>query len=103
MDAITFSIEIKEDRHLVIDLPPDTPLGRADLIITIRPQESKAPVNLARETARAKLLAAGFLVIGLQAPEGTVALSPEERLQLGTLPAGGLSVDDLINEDRGEF
>src|SRR5688572_26901608 len=100
MDAIILSIEVGEDRRLVIDLPPDTPTGRVDVVI--RPHETAgAPVpNLAREVVRAKLLAADFLVTNIQAPSGIAPLSAEERLRLGTLPPD-ISLDDLIDQDRG--
>ena|SRR5450432_3384717 len=105
MDAIKLSVEINEDRrlHLDIDLPANTPLGRADLIIQPYAEDKTQVPNPARDAARAKLLAGGFLVTTTHVPEGTVPLSPQERLLLGTLPPGSPSIDDLINEDRGEL
>jgi hypothetical protein len=103
MDAIVISVTLGEDRRLVVDLPPDTPIGPAEVII--RPLAT-LPIegsNPAREAARAKLLAAGRLVTDIHAPKGIVPLSPEELLQIGTLPPGAPSLDDLINEDRGDY
>lgn len=97
MDAITLSVMVGEDRRLVIDLPPDTPVGPVDVVITPR----EKIINPAREAARAKLLAAGRLVTNIRAPEGTVPLSPEELLRIGQRPPGTKSLDEMIDEDRG--
>lgn len=104
MDAtnvIALSVEITENRRLIIDLPPDTPLGTADLIIQICGQGDQPLHQAACEVARAKLAAAGKLVTDIRAPEGTIPLAPDELLRLGTLPPGSPTLDDLINEDGG--
>lgn len=50
MAAITLSVEIKEDRHLEIDLPPETPLDVADLTIQPHVAPASGPTtNPARE------------------------------------------------------
>lgn len=36
------STEVKEDRRVVLDLPPETPVGNADLTVTIAPQHADA-------------------------------------------------------------
>ena len=40
---ITFrtSADVPEDRHVVVNLPPETPVGRAELVVTVVPQGSK--------------------------------------------------------------
>lgn len=101
MATITLSAVVGEDRRLVIDLPADTPVGQVEL--TIRPLNETPPENPAREAARAKLLAAGFLVTSIHAPEGVVPLTPEERMRIGKLPPGARPSDELISEDRGEY
>jgi hypothetical protein len=58
--------------------------------------------NSDRETIRAKLLAAGFLVTDIHAPAGTVPLSDEELAQLDQRVPGSKTLDELIDEDRGE-
>lgn len=104
MDTITLSVEIPPDHHLVLDLPPDVPVGTAQITIQAQNAPNAAIIsNPAREAIRAKLLAAGKLVADIRAPEGTVPLSVQERLRLGTLPPGSPSINDLINEDRGEY
>jgi hypothetical protein len=106
MDAITIPVVVGEDRRLVIDLPADVPVGPAELVIKPRKAESEPSgeiINPAREAARAKLLAAGKLVTGIRAPEGTVSITSEERLRKGQLLAKGRSTLEMINEDRGDY
>jgi hypothetical protein len=103
MDAITLSVEIHEDRRLVIDLPPDIPLGTAQITIQLSEPitaQSTSIINTAREIARTKLLESGFLSTTWQAPEGTIRLSDQELQQLGQKRKGGKTLDQLIDEDR---
>lgn len=86
MNTITIAAVINEDRHLVIDLPPETP-----------------PVNAAREAARAKFIAAGALSTTYTAPEGVEPLTVEERTRIGQLPPNARPSEELIDEDRGEY
>jgi hypothetical protein len=104
MDAITIEAEVGQDHRLVDALPPEVPVGRVKLIIE-PVEESSAPAKrpLTREEARAILLAAGKLVTDIHAPEGTVALTPEELLRVGQLPPGARSSDELVDEDRGLY
>ena len=44
MVTIRTSAEIPQDRRLVLILPPDTPLGEADLVITVAPK-SGVPID----------------------------------------------------------
>ncbi len=37
MFTIRTSTEITADRQIVLSLPPDTPLGKADLVVTVAP------------------------------------------------------------------
>jgi hypothetical protein len=103
MDSIILSVEIEENRRLVIDLPPNTPVGQAELIIKPHGEQSAQPSNPAREAARAKLLAVGALSTTHRAPEGTTELTLEESQRIWSQFSGGPSLDDLINEDRGEY
>jgi hypothetical protein len=104
MDSITIEAEVGQDHRLTQPLPPEVPVGRVKLVIqpvTESPTPAKQP--LTREEARARLLAAGKLVTDLHAPEGTVALTPEERLRISQLPPGARPSEELINEDRGLY
>jgi len=98
MDAITLSVEIKEDRQITIQLPPEVPLGTATLVLLPRTDESSSIMNPAREAARAKLLTAGFLKIP-SIPSDVEELS-DDQLPLA-LPPGSPSLDEMIDEDRG--
>jgi hypothetical protein len=95
---------IGEDRRLIIDLPPDTPIGPAELVIhpAAKPTAPQSQ-TITRDQARAKLLAAGFLVTSIRAPEGTIPLTPEELLRMGQLPPGSRPSEELIDEDRGAY
>lgn len=99
---ITLSVEITADRHLEIDLPPDTPLGRADLTIMPR-ADNTPPLNPAREAARAKLLAAGVLGTTQRAPSQAIETTPEERERIWSQFASEESIDTLIDEDRETY
>ncbi len=103
MDAITLSVEIGEDRRLVIDLPSDTPMGIAELTIKPLHNVEGETSNAAREAARATLMAAGILDTSHQIPEGAVALSNEELARLGQLTPGARSSDELIDEERERY
>jgi hypothetical protein len=103
MKPITLSAVVGEDRRLIIDLPPDTPIGPVELVV--RPAAVTPPqnANLTREEARAILLAAGFLVTTIHAPEGTVPLTPEQILEIGKLSPGSRPSEELVDEDRGLY
>ena len=55
MDAIRLTVEIPKDRHLVLDLPANTPNGQAEVIIVPHSEESQRIINPAREAARSVL------------------------------------------------
>jgi hypothetical protein len=104
MDAIIIEAEVGHDHRLIEALPPEVPVGRVKLIIEPVPEVPTSSTHpLTREEARAKLLAAGKLVTDLHAPEGTVALTPEERLRIGQLPPDARPSEELIHEDRGLY
>src|SRR5205823_6340612 len=103
MDTIRLSVEIGADRRLVIDLPPDTLIGQAELIIKPHAENQPEVIYPARETARAILSAAGALSAAHRAPEGALPLSPAERQRVWQLFSQGRSSDEIINEDRGTY
>lgn len=102
---ITISVVLGEDRRLIIDLPPDAPIGEVEvnLVVSSTSAELQTIVNPAREAARAKLLAAGKLSTIWRAPEGAVALTEEELIRIGTLSPGSPTIADFIKEERGEY
>lgn len=101
MDTVTIPVVVGDDRRLVIDLPPTTPVGPAE--VTIRPRVPDGPVRPARDAARAALLAAGFLVTDMHAPAEAKPLSDEEIARIGMLPAGARPSEDLVAEDKGPY
>ncbi len=102
-NSIVIHTTIGEDRHLVLDLPADTPTGPVELVIRAKQIVPESATELTREEARARLLAAGSLVTSIHAPEGTIALTPEELLELGKMPPGARPSEELIDEDRGLY
>lgn len=103
MDAITLSVEIGEDHRLVIQLPPDTPIGTAQVTIYPQGATSEAVTNPAREEARAKLLAANILSTAHRVPENAPVVSPEERERIWALFSQGKTSDEIIDEERGLY
>ena len=103
MEAVTIPVVVGPDRRLVLDLPPSTPIGPADVVILPRMNGVDERATPARNMARAKLLTAGFLATDIRAPDGTALLSDEDLAHLGQLPAGARPSEDLIDEDRGTY
>ena len=104
MDAIIIEAEVGQDHRLVDEFPPEVPVGRVKLMIQpLEKPTAVAKTPLTREAARAKMLAAGILSTAHRAPEGATELTPEERERVWSQFSGGRSIDELINEDRGEY
>jgi hypothetical protein len=103
MADITIPVIVDKDRRIVIEVPAGIPLGPAEVVIRSKETLNNNDSNSAREAIRAKLLAADFLVTDIHAPQDTVLLSDEELYQLDQRPPGSKSLDELINEDRGEY
>jgi hypothetical protein len=103
MFALKLKATIDVTRKLVIDLPPDTPIGDVELtILSSAHNDIVSEVDLSeRGQMYARLEAAGVLTHH-PVPPGIVPLTPEERLQLGTLAKGARPSLDLIDEDRSE-
>lgn len=108
MDAIRLSVHIGEDRKLAIDLPRDIPMGFVEVLITSprRTEQTYMPEypeqwRKKREQLRKTMLEAGILSSEQHTLDGTIPLSPEELLRIGTLPPGSKSTVELIQEDRG--
>jgi hypothetical protein len=112
MNAIKLSVWVGEDKRLVVDLPPETPVGMVDVQILVPEvihEETVSTINgeqvetVAEKRARFRkiLSEAGLLSTAHHAPEGYVPLSDDERMRLITLPPGTRPTDELIDEDRG--
>jgi hypothetical protein len=103
MDTLAIPVVIGADRRLVIDLPPSTPIGPAEVVIRPSTGGTADGANPAREKARATLLAAGFLTTDFGIPEGDESLSDEDIARLGRLRPGARPSEELIAEDRGNY
>lgn len=107
--SITIETVINEDRKLTINLPPDVPIGQVEVEVVVRPvshvdeDTALAAWRAEYERLRAKLAAAGALSTIWKAPEGTVELTEEELWELGQMPPGAPSSEQLVREDRGEY
>lgn len=100
---------LDENRKLIVDLPPDTPTGQVEVQLIVRQlNQSDEDAALTEwrteyERIRAKLAAAGALSTIWKAPEGAVELSDEELWELGNMPPGAPTSEQLVREDRGEY
>ena len=103
MNAVTIPVTVGADRRLIIDLPPSTPEGPADVVVVPHGDRSSEAANPAREVARAKLLAADFLTADTHAPDAAVPLSNEALARLGQLSPGARPSEALVMEDRGAY
>lgn len=101
MQSITLHTRIDEHHQIILDVPKDLPIG--EVVVTIRPVE-----NLTREEVRARLKAAGLLVeITDDDPEWQELkdipdVSDEELKRIGRLLAQGKTLQEMIDEERGE-
>ena len=106
---ITIETVIDEDRKVTINLPPDIPIGQAEIEVIVRPltpideEPALAAWRAEYERLRAKLAAAGALSTIWKAPEDAVELTEEERIRIGTMPPGAAPSEQLVREDRGEY
>ena len=88
--------------------PVDLPEGKEiKLLIELGDDETDIvlPENLTWEEKIHKMKLAGVLLEPdeLDIPEDAVELTPEERDRIGRLFASDRPVEDLIDEDRGEY
>lgn len=96
MDAIKLTVNIPEDRKLVIELPSDLPVGKAE--ITVQPLPKATNVAELRE----RLIAAGLITVEPDDPDllGFERLPDEELHKLTRLKPAAKSLDEIISEDR---
>jgi hypothetical protein len=43
MSTFRISAEVKEDRRIVLQLPPEAPTGKADVVVTVGPADGAPP------------------------------------------------------------
>ena len=105
MTTIRLSAVVNEKHELIVTLPDDVPVGPVELLLqpVTNSTEAISTPTTERERVRAQLMAAGLLVkpedMGI--PANLEYVSDEELLELGVLPSGAPTSDQLIDEDRG--
>ncbi len=102
MVAVRLSAVVTEDRELIVQVPNEIPAGPVELLIQTSQPLSPFIDNPARETARAKLAAAGLLSNIHRLPLGTRIPTDDEVREAGILPPGARPSEDLIKDDRNE-
>lgn len=96
---------VDEKRTLIVELPDDTPLGLAEVSISVEPldamdsPDSGKPVS-ERDVVRARMRAAGFLAETQGPPAGSTLIEDADLARIGRLPPGARPSDELIDEDR---
>jgi hypothetical protein len=101
MTDIIIQAEVSADKKLLgVELPPDTPTGRVQIIIRSLEPDTE---TLTLEEARSRLRKGGAL-FEISLPPGIVRSDDKEDARLSHLFGGGtLTSLDAINEDRGEL
>lgn len=89
---------IKEG-HLDLRLPPDVD-GEVEVIIRLLPALES---QLSLEEARARLLAGGSLQTHFGTGEPVEEIPDDELEILGQLAEGAPSIEEILNEVRGEY
>jgi len=104
---IVINAVVGEDRRLIIDLPPDTPIGNVMVMVSstesVTPSEASVDVvvNPERERLRAILLAAGKLGTAHYV-EHVIYPKDEEWMNAGRMPPGTPSSEETLRELRGD-
>ena len=68
MTTLRMTADVKDDRRVVLTLPPEVPTGRADFVVTVEPQQTEHP-------PRRGVPAAAVLGIGA----GTASPPPDDE------------------------
>lgn len=103
MAAITLDATVDENHNLTLRVPDNMPTGRVEVTVRSLDQQPAEQQPLTRETARAKLLAAGRLSTFWKAPEGFVRPTDAELIELSKQIPPARPAEELISEDRGEY
>lgn len=103
MARVTVPGFIDEHGNIFAELPADAPTGQVELTIQQLPGKRPSAQQASdheRAALRFRLRSANLLSTASFASEDAVALSHEERVRAGELPAGARPSEDLIAEDR---
>jgi hypothetical protein len=104
-DRIVISAVVGDDHKLIIDLPPDSPIGPVQVVVEaeepISVEEPSVPVNPERERLRAILLAAGKLGTA-HIVEDITYPTDEEWMNAGIMPPGTPPSEETLRELRSD-
>lgn len=106
MQTIILQTRIDENHQIILDVPQNLPIGEVEVELVIKPIGSIEP---SREIIQARLREAGLLVeITDDDPEwrelAAVEMPSEAELErIGKLLAQGPSLQELIDEERGDY
>lgn len=104
-DRIVVSAVVGDDHKLIIDLPPDSPIGPVQVVVEsdapISVEQPSLPINPERERLRAILLAAGKLGTA-HIVEDIVYPIDEEWMKAGIMPPGTPSSEETLRELRSD-
>jgi hypothetical protein len=114
MNTIYLRGLITPERRLIVELPPDAPTGIVELALWVTdaanegrlPHEvddiahREIPVNEERDRIRALLAAAGLLAT-VKGPPAWFVPTEEDEMPI-ELPPGSPTIQQMINDERGE-
>lgn len=104
-ERIVVSAVVGEDHKLIIDLPPDSPIGHVQVVVEAEEplvaEQPSIPINPERERLRAILLAAGKLGTA-HIVEDIVYPTDEEWMTAGIMPPGTPSSEETLRELRSD-
>jgi hypothetical protein len=99
--TLTLRATVDENRRLTVYLPPGLSEEVSDKRFDDEPAIAEVEVTPAEFERR--LREAGLLADVSDIPEDVQELTPEERDRIGRLVAGERGIEELIDEDRGEY
>lgn len=101
MQSITLHTRIDEHHQIILNVPKDLPIG--DVVVTIQPV-ALPDEDLSREEVERRLKAADLWIdpAELDEDEEGEVLSDEELKRIGLLLAQGKTLQEMIDEERGE-
>lgn len=85
---------VTDDHRLVVELPSDIPPGEVEILI-------RTVSTRVRDSARAKLAAAGLLSSAHHPDPDMIRPTDAEVEAAGRLPPGARGSEELVDEDRG--
>jgi hypothetical protein len=100
----SFTLNVQKNQFLRLNLnDTSTASSKKSVVTGAELLQIDYSQNSDREIARQRLLAAGFLVTSLSAPDNITILPPDELLEIGRLPEWARPTSELIDEDRGKY